>query len=285
VLKRLRCQARPLARIGCVSIGTVYVLVGVFALLALSGRHIESADEDRIIHVLLGVPGGAALIWGIAAGAAAYVVWRAIEALTDPYDFGSDWRGLSMRIGVALSGVGYGLIAFSAARIAVRDARASGRDAAEQEQQLLVAQALEWPAGPWIVAIIGLAVLVVGLMQFGLVYRRSYTTEIRMEPHTARGRTVIHALAGFGYSARGVILSVLGYFLLRAGLRRDPSEAGDTDTAFDFVGGGLVGDTAFAIVALGTIAYGVFMYANAWHYRFEADANRAEVNRTREPAP
>jgi hypothetical protein len=48
------------------------------------------------------------------------------------------------------------------------------------------------------------------------------------------------------------------------------------DTAFDFVGGGLVGDTAFAIVALGTIAYGVFMYANAWHYRFEADPNRAK---------
>lgn len=272
MLHWLRTHARPLARIGCVSIGTLYILVGVFALLALSGRHIESADEERIIHVLLGIPGGSVVIWGIVAGAGGYAIWRVIETLTDPYEFGSDLRGLAMRAGVALTGVGYGLIAFSAARIAVRDVRSASRDAAEQEQQLVVAQVLDWPGGAWIVGGVGLAVLIVGLLQFGLVYRRTYTTEIRMAPRTARERTIIHGLAWFGYSARGVILSLLGYFLIRGAVADDPSEVGDTDTAFDFVVGGLIGDTAFAVVAVGTIAYGLFMYANAWHYRFEAGA-------------
>jgi hypothetical protein len=45
----LRNAARLLARIGCVAIGTVYVLVGVLALLALSGRLIEAADEERTL--------------------------------------------------------------------------------------------------------------------------------------------------------------------------------------------------------------------------------------------
>lgn len=45
---------------------------------------------------------------------------------------------------------------------------------------------------------------------------------------------------------------------------------GDTDTAFDFIGGGVVGDSAFFVVALGTIAYGLFMLANARYYQFEA---------------
>lgn len=274
MLKWLRKYGRPLARFGCVSIGTVYLLVGTFALIALTGRMIEVADEDRIVYVLLGVPGGALVIWGIVGGTAGYVLWRGIEALSDPYNFGNDWRGLAIRGGVALSALGYGVIAFSAARIALHGgAQGAEKDAAEEQQQLLVAQVLEWPNGSIVVGVAGAIVVIVGLMQFGLVLRRAYTTEIRMQPQTHRRRRIIHVLAFYGYSARGVILIVLGYFLLKGAIQKNPAAVGDTDTAFDFVGGGLIGDTAFALVALGTIAYGIFMYLNAWHYRFEADTS------------
>jgi hypothetical protein len=47
VLGSSRTAAQLLARIGCVAIGTVYVLVGALALLALSGLLIEAADEER----------------------------------------------------------------------------------------------------------------------------------------------------------------------------------------------------------------------------------------------
>jgi len=278
VLKWLRKHGRPLARFGCVSIGTVYVLVGVFALIALTGLLIEVADEDRIVSVLMGVPGGAIVIWGIVLGSAGYVIWRTIEVLADPYGFGSDWRGLAIRAGVGLSALGYGLLAFSAARISLRATGTAANDASEEQQQLLVAQVLAWPYGQLIVGIAGAMVIIVGLMQFALVVRRSYTTEVRMKPLSGRGQRVIHVLAWYGYSARGVILCVLGYFLVRGAVSRNPEEVGDTDTAFDFIGGGLIGDSAFAIVALGTIAYGIFMYANAWHYRFEAHPDEGSAS-------
>jgi hypothetical protein len=277
LLHWLKTHGRPLARAGCVAIGTVYVLVGTFALFALSGRFIENADEDRIVAVLLGVPGGWILIWGIVLGAAGYLVWRLIEVLADPYEFGSDAKGLAIRGGVALSAIGFGLIALSAARIAMRGVRAVGSDASEQEQQYLVAQVLQWPAGQFLVGLVGAIVLIVGLMQFGLVVRRAYTTEVRMKPLSATAQRVIHVLAWYGYAARGVILCVLGYFLVKGAVTHDPSAVDDTDTAFDFIGGGLIGDTAFAIVAIGTVAYGIFMYANAWHYRFEAHPDEAPV--------
>jgi hypothetical protein len=276
VLNWLRKHGRPLARFGCVSIGTVYLLIGVFALFALSGRLIEVADEDRIVAVLLGVPGGAILIWGIVLGATGYVLWRAIEALADPYEFGSHWRGLAIRAGVALSAVGYGLIAFSASRIAVRGVQSGGRDAPEREQQLLVAQVLDWPGGQFAVGVAGVIVIAAGLLQFALMIRRSYTTEIHIGPRTPGIRRTLHFLAWYGYSARGVILCVLGYFLWRGAVWRDPSAVGDTDTAFDFIGGGVIGDSAFAVVALGTVAYGIFMYANAYHYRFESRGEKGK---------
>jgi hypothetical protein len=282
VLGAIRRKTRLLARVGCVSIGTVYILIGGIALLALSGRMIEMADEDRIVALLMSVPGGAILVWAIIAGSAGYVVWRAMEVVADPYGFGRGWKGMLQRAGVGLSALGYGLLAFSAARIAYGYS-GGRRDAPEEEQQLVIAQALLWPGGGLLVAAAGAALVIVGLLQFGLVIRRSYAIEIDIEPRSEGMEKVLHGLAWYGYAARGVILCVLGYFLLKAGLTHDAAAAGDTDTAFDFIGGGVVGDSAFFVVALGTVAYGIFMYCCAVYYRFGGPAT--DVEPASAPAP
>jgi hypothetical protein len=245
----------------------VYVLVGGLALLALAGVLTDMADEDRMVLVVMDIPGGAFVIWAIVAGLAGYTVWRVIETLADPYDFGKDWVGLAKRTGVGLSGLGYGLLAFSAARIAL--AEGTDGEESEQEQQLFVAQVLDWPAGVWIVGGAGVILAIVAVIQLVLLIRREYMVEIDRDGLSPALCNVVHGLAWWGYLARGVILTVLGYFLLRAALTLDPEEVGDTDTAFDTIGGGWVGDTAFAIVALGTIAFGAYMYMCAIYYKFE----------------
>jgi uncharacterized protein DUF1206 len=153
VVRRLRERTRLLARIGCIAIGTVYILIGVLALLALSGRMIETADEDRIIYLLMDLPGGAIVVWAIIAGAAGYALWRAMEVIADLYDFGTDWKGQLLRAGAALSALGYGLIAFSAARIAygyrggVRDA--SNRSSSSRSRRPCCGPAAAcWLQGP-----------------------------------------------------------------------------------------------------------------------------------------
>lgn len=274
-------MAQPLARFGCVAIGTVYLLIGVLALLALAGIFIEAADEERLIHVLRNLPGGTVVVWTIIAGAAGYVVWRAIEAWVDPYEFGSHWRGLLVRTGIALSAVGYGVLAYSAARIAAAPVVRGRGQVAEEEQQRLIADVLAWPAGQWLVGAAGLALLVMGLSQAVLILRRSYTIQINLEDRSPAVRRGIHALAWYGYASRGVILGVLGYLMLRGGLTRNPAAVGDTDTAFDTIGGGLIGDSAFFVVALGTIAYGLFMYACALFYKFQKRGDRLGPSRDR----
>jgi hypothetical protein len=267
MLPRLRRHTRPLARFGCVSVGTVYVIVGALALLALAGVLTGMADEDRMVRVIMDVPGGAAIIWTIVAGLVGYTLWRVIETLADPYDFGTSWVGLAKRVGVGLSGLGYGFLAFSAARMALDDG--GGEDESEERQQLLVAQVLDWPGGMWLVGGAGAILAIVALIQIVLLVRRDYMIEIDRDVISPGLCRVVHGLAWWGYLARGVIMSVLGYFLLRAAIRLDPEEVGDTDTAFDTIGGGLAGDTAFALVALGTIAFGVYMYLAAIYYKFE----------------
>ncbi len=197
-----------------------------------------------------------------------------IEAVSDPHRYGAGWKGLAQRAKLASSAIGYTLIAFTTAWIAV-GSRSGVRDASEERQQRLVAQVLEWPGGEAIVGFAGAVLAIVGIGQFVLVARRAYATEIHIEPQTEFGERVTHILAWYGYSARGVILCVLAWFLVDGAISRNPEAVGDTDTAFDFIGGGAVGDSAFAVVALGTIAYGLFMYINAWHYKFESAPEQA----------
>ena len=284
LLRRLSRIARPLARIGCVAIGTVYVLIGVLALLALAGIFIEAADEDRLIHVLRNLPGGTIVVWAIIAGAAGYVVWRAIEAWADPYEFGATPHGLLVRTGIALSAVGYAVLAYSAARIAAAPVVRGRGQVAEEEQQRTIADVLTWPAGDWIVGAVGVFLLVMGVGQAVLLLRRSYTIEINLEDRTPAMRRAIHALAWYGYAARGVIIALLGYFLLRGGLSQDASRVGDTDTAFDTIGGGLIGDSAFFVVAAGTVAYGLFLYACALFYSFERRGPRQDPRAVADPS-
>jgi hypothetical protein len=280
LLAALRRHAHPLARLGCAAIGTVYVLIGGVALVALTGHLIEYADPDRIGQLLRRVPGGVVLLWAIAAGALAYLAWRVIEALSDPYDVLSGWWGVAKRAGVALSGLAYGFLAYSAVRIAVSPP-SGARDASERHQQHLVARVLHWPDGAWLVGAVGLAVFVVAGVQFWMVFRRSYTREIRMQPRTRTHAKVLTLIGAYGYSARGVLLGILGYFFIEGAVLRSSAVVGDMDTAFDFIGGGTtVGNTLFAVVAIGIVAYGVFMYANAWLYKFEMASGRP---RAREP--
>lgn len=84
--------------------------------------------------------------------------------------------------------------------------------------------------------------------------------------------TTTHIFAWAGYLARGVILAVIGYFLISAAITADPEEVGDTDSAFDFLGSmGTLGNIAFIAIAAGTICYGLYMIINGIYYSFQKD--------------
>ncbi|MDQ3365939.1 MAG: DUF1206 domain-containing protein [Myxococcota bacterium] len=270
LLEQIRKHARPIARWGCVAIGTVYLLVGSLALVALSGRFTGHADEQRIIRVVLEWPGGFLIIWAIVVGLAGYALWRIVEVFADPYEYGTAATGILKRLGVGLTGLGYGLVAYSAGAIALGPRGTS--ESSEQQQQSLVADVLAWPGGAWWVGAAGVIVIGFGGVQYWMIAKRSYAVEIDLKRRSRAVRVVIHVLAWAGYAARGIILGVLGYFLVRSAVTHDPTAVGDTDTAFDFIGGGVAGDTAFFFVALATAGYGIFMYLSAAFYRFERDA-------------
>jgi len=246
--------------VGCCAIGTVYVLIGVGAMLALLRIAAPAADEQRILHRILELPLGGALIGAVALGTLAYILWLIFDAVFDPYGFGDGLKGMAERIGIALTTVTYGKIGWSAVK-ALMGSGARG----EQERQRLTSHVLEWSGGRWLVGVAGVLVAIVGLLQIKFVYQGEHWRWIEPRRASRFARVMVDALAWAGYGARCAILLVLGWFLLHAAWAFDPNDVGDTDSAFDFLGlsGSAAGHVLFSVVALGTICYGLFMYVNA----------------------
>jgi Domain of Unknown Function (DUF1206) len=262
---RIAPAAHVVARTGCLSIGTVYVLIGAWALLALLRVADPAADEQRILHRLLQVPLGGVFVAAIAVGTTGYILWLIFEAVFDPYKFGNTLKGALERIGIALSSFAYGAIVAAAVRVLLRDGASN-----ERRQQHLVATVLHWPGGRGLIAAAGLGIALVGLYQLKYVYDGDHERRLDMEHHSRPARLVVNVLGWAGYGGRCAILMVFAEFLLRAATSFNPRAVGDTDAAFNTLSlsGGPFGIALFTAVALGTIAYGAVMYINAVYFDF-----------------
>lgn len=270
-MKKYKPIVKKMAKTGCYSIAIVYLMVGIMAFMGFLGKSQNGADEERIIDVLLQLPLGEVLIAFIILGMLGYIVWRIYESITDPYDFGSNVKGIAMRIGIALSASGYLIIAFAAAQILFEGGGGNGED----DQKVLIARVLTFPGGAWLIGIAGAVSGIAGLLQFKYVIGGDYHKRINFHKMSSWMRKAIHIFAWSGYMARGVLLAVIGYFLISAGVQSDPEEVGDTDSAFDFLGDfGTFGSIAFLAVALGTVFYGIFMVIHGIYYSFKKESER-----------
>lgn len=266
-MKQYKPYVEKLAIFGCYAIAVVYFMVGLVALLSFLGQTSNGADEESIMGMILEIPLGEVLVGIVILGMLGYIVWRVFEAFADPYNFGGDLMGISRRTGIALSAVGYLIIAFAAGQ-----ALLEGGGNGDEDQQQMIAQVLEWPAGQWLVAIAGAITGFAGLVQFKYVIGGDYIKRIDFHNMPPWLDKTTHILGWAGYFARGIILLVIAYFLLHAGIAEEPQAMGDTDEAFDFMGDfGVIGHIVFIAVALGTMGYGVFMVIHGYFYSFKSE--------------
>ncbi|SDY18745.1 DUF1206 domain-containing protein [Hymenobacter psychrophilus] len=253
-----RTGLRTLARLGFAAKGTVYGLMGLLALLAATGQQEgQTADKKQAVQTLQGLPGGPVLLGLIALGLLAYIVWRLVQAVRDTEDKGSDTGGIARRVGYAASGLVYASLAWYAAQLALSGSADSGSDA----KQTLTARVLAWPAGEWIIMLVGVGTIGVGLYQFYQAYSGKFHKHVQSSDIPAGQQNTVYRLGQIGYTARGIVLAIIGYFFIQAGRQSRATAVGSTDEAFDFLAN--MGPVVLGIVALGLMAYGLYMLVQA----------------------
>jgi hypothetical protein len=267
--KKKRTIIHYLPVYGCIATGIIYGAIGVIAILSfLQIRH-GGADESSLLLILDDYLIGKIFIWIILLGTVCYIVWRFYEAVRDPYDYGKGMKGITKRAGIALSTVADILIVNAAIRVilGISHIRPDGKPA---EEQAMVHIILQQDHGQWLVITIGLVYLVTAAIQLLYGITRGYKERVDIAHFSTLIKNTIHCLAWAGYSGRGIILGIIGFFFIKAGTAENEQWVVNTDQAFDFIGDH-VGHVYFILVAIATFCYGLFMLAQGIAYDTDKD--------------
>ena len=240
-----------LARLGYASKALIYAVVGYLALMASLRRGGgRVTDTSGALRVLLGEPFGRIMVLVLAVGLCGYALWRILDAIMDPDRHGTDTKGLITRIGNAVRAVIYGALGIEAFNLF----RGLG-GAKSDEAKMWTARILEWPMGEVVVGLGGAIIAVYGVSEIVAAFRGGYSDTLDLSPIPSRFRKKVETISRLGIGARGVIITILGVFLVRAALQHDPSEAQGTRDSILTLTTLVPGRLALTFMGIGLLAY------------------------------
>jgi hypothetical protein len=251
-----------LARIGLTARGVVYLVMGWLAVLIATGGK-ANVDQRGALTEVLAAPFGTALAWLLALGFAAYSLWRLSEAA-----FGVTGAppGAGPRLKSLARAIAYAALAVSSVSL-LNGSR--GTQAGQQGN--LAGTVMSQSGGRWLVALVGLVVVVVGVV----MVREGWSAKfVRYFGHLpASLRSVVVLLGRVGTVARGIVFVVTGILVVAAAWTATAAKAGGIDQAFKSLLGQPYGTVLVAGLGLGLIVFGVYGLAEAaWRRVTDADS-------------
>lgn len=247
------------ARLGYVVRGLLYASMGILAMGVAVAAGGDTRDQAGTIDLVGGNLFGRIVLIGVIVALAAYSLWGFIRAVYDPLGRGDGPTGIAARIGFAWSGLNYGALAVFSMGVLVGTMKPNPSDSVQK----IVAVVLSHPGGGVIIVVAGCIGIIAGLGQFVDAYRAGFRKDLKRTTMTAPERAVVDSLGRYGMFARGVIFTLVGFFILEAGLHHDAASAHGFAVAFQAIARAPLGRILLAVVALGFIALGMHSLANA----------------------
>jgi hypothetical protein len=242
------------AHSGYISEGVLYLLIGLFALIAALGREQPNGAKGALAKVGGTLPGDALLLV-LAVGLAAFVLWQLIVAVADPEHRAQrrNPRRRLVRLGHLLNGVFHCGFVGEAMWSILRLSRADDERATQVKW---TAWMFALPLGRYLVALVGAGIVIFGLWQF---YRAATgDRNKRIEVRRARFRVAIGALGSCGLFARGALFLLVGGYLVNAAWRHDPRYSGGIAGALAGLKQQPYGQWLLGAVAGGLLCYGLY---------------------------
>jgi hypothetical protein len=248
------CRA---ARIGFAAKGIVNAIIGVFALRLALGHGGAFLDSRQATKVVALQPFGTFLLLALGAGLACHAAWLLYQAVIGP-ERRRDSHYALKRVGWGFSSLIHALLAATAFQTVI---------GASRRGETWVQTVLHWQGGRYLMMIVGAIVVAVGIGQLYQAYTARFREDLDTGSMSGTERLWAIRIGRFGLAARGVVLPIVGYFLLQAGLRARAAEAGGTGAALREIASQTWGTALVAVVAAGFIAYALYMGVNAKYRR------------------
>jgi hypothetical protein len=242
--------AHFLARAGLTARGVIYILIGLVAVLVALGHSKREADQLGALQLLVGKSYGLVALWLLGIGFAAYALWRLSEAA-----FGV--TGEPPGAGPRLKSLGRAIIyaAFSYLTFTVIHGTAQSQS---KRQQDITATAMQHTGGRVLVAVIGAAVVIAGIVLIVEGLRKKFMKYLQTGQMSARMRRIVKVLGMTGTIARGVVFALAGVGVIAAAITHKASESGGIDKALLTLRDQPFGEFLMLLAALGLLIFGVY---------------------------
>jgi hypothetical protein len=247
-----------LGRLGIAANGLVYGMMGVLAFQVAIGAGGATTDSQGALR-FLGDTGGRLLLALIVVGLAGYALWRFVQAALDTEGKGTDTTGLLARGSFVVIGASYAGLALAALRLVLGMGGESGDDSSRDWTAWLLA----FPLGQGLVGIVAAVVVGAGLYQFYRAYTADFCAELKLGEMSGDQATWVTRIGRLGHAARGVVFGIVGSFLVVAAWRSDSEQAGGIGNALETLAKQPFGPWLLGIVAVGLLAYGVYLLVEA----------------------
>lgn len=243
-----------LVRMGLVSLGVVYLLVAWLALQVAFGSREGEVSNTGALQQIAQAPMGKVLLWVLAAGFVALVLWQLAEAALGHRDKDEGAKRTLARLKSLGRAVIYGVLAVSSVRIALGSGSGgSGTDG-------WTARLMSLPLGQVLVALVGVGILVFAGYSAYTGLSDRWEKKIRPSGRTGKTGTVVTVLARVGFTARGAAFAVVGVLFVWAAVTHDPDKSGGLDQALSQLAHQPFGPYLLAAVAVGLACFGGFCF-------------------------
>ncbi|MEU4603058.1 DUF1206 domain-containing protein [Kribbella sp. NPDC023972] len=231
--------------VGLIGYGVVHLLIAWLALQLALGKASHEASQQGALEELAGKPLGGVLLWAVAIGLFALVIWQALLLF-----FGR------LKPSRMVSAAGRSLVYLGLGVLAIKVATGSG-GSSTGEQKTISARLMEHGAGRALIVVIGGAIVAIGIYHVYKAITTKFTEDL------VGGVSDLTILLGrIGYAAKGVAFIVVGALFGWAAIDYDPEKAGGLDAALRTIKDQPFGSVLLTVLAIGIAAFGV--YAFAW---------------------
>lgn len=245
-------------RVGLVAYGLVHLIIAGIAIKLAFGDQSGSASGSGALSELAKTPLGGLLLYVAAAGFAALVVWRVIEAFTGHREESGKER-LGKRAGSLLKALLYGSLGWTAFKLAL----GGGSDGGSTDTT--TAKIMAMPGGQILVGLVGLAILGYGSR---LIYKglsEGFRDKLDVDGTVGHDGRAYVTLGKVGYTSKGLALFVVAGLFIWAAWTQDPEKSGGLDQALHQVLQQPFGMPVLIAMGLGIGCYGLFCFAWAKH--------------------
>jgi Domain of Unknown Function (DUF1206) len=225
-------------------------------------RRREDREPGGALALVADKSYGPFLIVALALGFASYALWRLVEAIFDRSGEGTDVAALAKRAGYLGRAVVYGALTYGAVQLLL------GRgESGDNEQHRATARVLEWPAGRWLVGLVGAALVGAGLYNAFRAVTQKFEEKWDLSEMSPFERRWLPRVGSLGLLSRFVVFSLIGVFVAKAAYEYDPSEAIGLDGALRKLVQTSYGPVLLFVVAAGVVCYGLFSLVEARYRR------------------